>query len=148
MRPRSPELIFRPKIVSPHLVLIPRFSLDLDGRYAISRACYIYPKDIEVEKDLLLYLVAVLNSPICHWYVSTHSHRYRHSYTMLEPKTLKTVPVPNPANVSSSLVERLLSLVKRRLRDSAATSLESEIDNIVAELYCLTSEDQQAIGIR
>ena len=67
---------------------------------------------------------------------------------MLEPKTLKTVPVPNLANVSSSLVERLLSLVKRRLRDSAAISLESEIDNIVAELYGLTSEDQQAMGIR
>ncbi len=148
VRPRSPERIFRPKIVSPHLVLIPRFSLDLSGKYAISRTCYIYPKETVVEKDLLLFLVAILNSPICHWYVSTHSHKYGRSYTMLEPKTLKTVPVPDLANVSSSSVERLVSLVKTRLRDSAATYLESEIDNIVVELYGLTHEEQQSMGIR
>ena len=38
VRPRSPEHMMRPKIISPYLVMVPRFSFDREGRYAISRA--------------------------------------------------------------------------------------------------------------
>jgi methylase of polypeptide subunit release factors len=148
VRPRSPELLFRPKIVSPHLILIPRFSLDEAGKYAISRTCYLYPKTSDKGEDLLRYLVAILNSPVCHWYISTHSHKYSRGYTMLEPKTLKSVPIPNPAGVPVPSLEHLLSLVDRRLKDRSALFLESEIDDITGQLYGLTPVEQQVIGVR
>jgi len=148
VRPRSPELLLRPKIFSPHLILIPRFSLDRNGKYAVSRTCYLYPKPPGREDDLLRFLVAILNSPVCHWYISIHSHKYRHGYTMLEPKTLKSVPIPDPASIHGPRLDHLLSLVNRRLGDPDSISIESEIDNITAELYRLSMEEQQIIGIR
>lgn len=148
VRPRSPRLLLRPKIVSPHLILIPRFSLDCNGRYAVSRTCYLYPKPPGMEDDLLCFLVAILNSPVCHWYISTHSHKYSRGYIMLEPKTLKSVPIPDPTSIHGPRLDHLLSLVNQRLGDPDSISVESEIDNITSELYELSIEEQQVIGIR
>jgi len=147
VRPRSPEILLRPKIISPHLVLVPRFSLDREGKYAVSRTCFLYPKAEGTEDDILRFLVAVLNSPVCYWYVSTHSHKVSHGYTMLEPKTLKLVPVPDPSQVSSSSMEHILSLVGQRLADPTATEVEKKIDSTVADLYGLSLKDRQAIGM-
>lgn len=147
VRPRSPEDLLRPKVVSPHLVLVPRFSFDREGKYAVSRTCYVYPKAAGAEDDLLRFFVAILNSPVCYWYVSTHSHKVSRGYTMLEPKTLKPVPVPNPDKVSSASMEQLLCLVDQRLADPEAISVEKEIDSIVADLYGLSAKDRQAVGI-
>ncbi|TET12539.1 MAG: SAM-dependent DNA methyltransferase, partial [Candidatus Thorarchaeota archaeon] len=89
MWPRPPKNMMRPKIISPHLVLIPRFSLDREGKYAISHSPLLYPKETGAEDDLLRFFVAVLNSTPCYWHIATHSHVYRGGYVMLEPKTLK-----------------------------------------------------------
>ena len=77
MWPRLPRNMMRSKIISPHLVLIPRFSLDREGKYAISRAPLLYPKETGAEDDLLRFFVAVLNSTPCYWHIATHSHVYR-----------------------------------------------------------------------
>jgi len=60
-RPRF-DYLLRPKIVSPHLVVVPRFSLDQAGEYAITRSPLLYPKGKSVEQDLLRFFLAVLNS--------------------------------------------------------------------------------------
>ena len=147
VRPRSPEVLFRPKIVSPHLVLVPRFSLDSEGKYAVSRTPFIYPRAAGSEDELLLFLVAVLNSPICYWYISTHSHKVSRGYTMLEPKTLKSVPVPDPGVIPGPTIEHLLSLVDQRLNNPRALEVEKEIDKIVANLYGLSQRQRRAVGM-
>lgn len=146
-RPRRPEHLLRPKIVSPHLVLVPRFSLDYEGKYAVSRSPFLYPKESSLENDLLRFLLAVLNSSPCYWYISTHSHKYSRGYTMLEPKTLKMVPIPDPAQISSGNMRRLLNLVERRLTEPSALEVEIQIDEMIAELYGLSSKERQAIGM-
>lgn len=73
-RPRVQRNLLRPKIVSSHLVLVPRFSLDKKGVYAVSRAPFIVARDVAPEEDLLKHLLAVLNSSICGWFLSSHSH--------------------------------------------------------------------------
>ena len=148
VRPRSPELLLRPKVVSPHLVMIPRFSIDKRGIYAVSRASYLYTRLEGVDMDLLYFLVVILNSPVCYWYISTHSHKYGRGYTMLEPKTLKPVPVPDPANVPGNLLENLLSLVKLRIETPKDASLERDLDKLTAELYGLSEREMEIIGIR
>ena len=149
MWPRPPEHMMRPKIISPHLVLIPRFSLDREGKYAISQAPLLYPKETGAEQDMLRFFVAVLNSTPCYWYIATHSHVYRGGYVMLEPVTLKKTPVPDPARVSPAIKRRILALVDERLSLSgiAAVDVEKQIDRLVADLYGLSSQERRALGM-
>lgn len=160
IRPRPPQNMMRPKLVSPHLVMVPRFSYDADGGYAISRSPLMYPEIKErdedkedyfegLERDLLKYFLAVLNSSPCHWYISNHSHRYRESYVMLEPRTLKLTPVPPPKDVPHAIMNKLLSLVDLRLETDGleARQTETELDKIIANLYQLTDTERLVIGM-
>jgi methylase of polypeptide subunit release factors len=149
VRPRPPEHMMRPKIISPHLVLVPHFSLDREGKYAISHSPLLYPKETGAEDDLLRFFVAVLNSTPCYWHVATHSHVYRGGYVMLEPKTLKKTPVPDPAQVSPTIKRRLLALVDKRLSLSgpAAMDVEKQIDELVADFYGLSSQERRVLGM-
>ncbi len=163
IRPRPPENMMRPKLVSPHLVLVPRFSYDANGEYAITRSPLMYAevKDHDendedkedyfagLERDLLRYFLAVLNSSPCHWYISNHSHIYRKRYVMLEPRTLNQTPVPSPENVPHSVMNKLLGLVDLRLETEGlkARQIENEIDEIIANLYQLTDTEKLVIGM-
>jgi hypothetical protein len=149
VRPRPPINMMRPKIISPHLALMPRFSLDSKGEYGISHSPLLYPKEEFAESDLLNFFLAILNSTVCFWYISTHSHLYQRGYIMLEPKTLKVTPVPDPTMVPRDLLRRILSLVDKRmvLAGSERFDVEKEIDSIVAELYNLSSKERRLLGI-
>jgi hypothetical protein len=135
-RPRSQYLLL-PKIVSPHLAIMPRFSIDNEGRFAVVRSPIIYPKERNVENDLLRYFSAVLNSSICYRYIAEHSHKYGSGYSMLEPKSLLKTPVPDPTQVYPSTMYSLLLLVDKRLIASGSEiiDIETEINAIVAGLY-------------
>lgn len=131
VRPRLPRRLMRPKIVSPHLVILPRFCLDREGKYAVSHGPFLYPNDPTVEHDLLLFLTGVLNSPVCYWYLSSHSDKYGRGYAMLEAKTLKHLPVPDPRSVDPATMTRLLSLTNHRILNPSAFAVESQIEEIV-----------------
>lgn len=149
-RPREPQNMMVPKIVSPHLTLVSRFSLDNEGKYAISRAPLLYPKKMGAVQDLLRYFVAVLNSTPCYWYIASHSHTYRGGYAMLEPKTLKKTPVPDPSKVPPIALKQLLELVDQRINakgNATEIEIEIEIDRIVSQLYGLSSDDRTALGM-
>lgn len=145
--PRLPENMLIPKIISPHLVLLPKFSLDLDGKYAVSRSPLIYPKEKNIEADILRFLVGVLNSPICYWYITTHSHKYSRGYAMLEPKTLKQIPIPDPTRVSARDMKELLDLVEHRIQVETGLEIESQIEEIVSDLYGLSASERRGLGI-
>ncbi len=68
---------------------------------------------------------------------------------MLEPKTLKLTPVPDPAKVDPVLMRRLLTLVDLRLSTRGASALEYEkqIDTLIADLYNLSDQERAAIGM-
>ena len=61
-RPRSPTEMFRPKIVSPHLILYARFSLDIRGVYAVSQCPMLYPKKSGDVLEMLRFFVAILRN--------------------------------------------------------------------------------------
>jgi methylase of polypeptide subunit release factors len=149
VRPRPPQHMMRPKIVAPHLAIVPRFSLDAEGRYAVSRSPLLYPKGNAPEHDLLRFFLAVLNSTPCFWYIATHSHVYERGYLMLEPKSLRPTPVPDPSRVPPVQLRRILRLVDERLRESGPVTvqLEKELDTLVADLYGLSSEERQVLGM-
>ena len=148
-RARRPESMMRPKIVTPHLVIAPRFSLDSTGSVAVSHGPFCYSKDPEIEQDLLRYFLAVMNSTPFYWFAASHSHKYRRGYSMLEPKTLKLTPIPDPSKVEVATFRRILRLVERRILATSdnAIEIEFELDSIVAGLYGLSDADSASLGI-
>lgn len=155
-RPRPPKNLLRPKLVSPHLVLGPKFAIDPGGMVAVTHSpmFMIAPSLLEQvpmpESELLKYFLAILNSSVSFWFVTAHSHTYDRGYSMLEPKTLVHTPVPDPRQLRPGTFRSLISLVDERLRSKGrqATDLEASIDEVVAALYGLPQEEKDVIGIR
>jgi hypothetical protein len=146
-RPRHPSNLLRPKIVSPHLIVMPRFSLDEGGRYAVSHCPVMYPRERGSEVDLLRFFLAVLNSTVSMWQIVQLSHKYSRGYAMLEPKTLREMAVPDPREIPAKTMRRIQTLVARRLRDPRDTKAELELDDTVADLYGLTESERNLIGM-
>lgn len=149
MWPREPNTLLRPKIVTPHLVIMPRFALDIRGRYAVSHSPFLIARVASDEESILKLMLAVLNSSVCFWHIQSHSHVYRHGYTMLENKTLAKTPVPDINLWTTSEKMRLVGLVdKRQNNDSQERdALNAEIDLHISEAYGLTAKERKAIGL-
>lgn len=151
-RPREPKHMMIPKIVTPHLSLVSRFSFDIEGKYAVRRGPLMYPRTQGAESDLLRYFVGILNSTACYWYIASHSHTYRGGYAMLEPKTLNRTPVPNPTSIEPIILRQILDLVDRRINikfpdSDEAIEIEKTLDQIVADLYGLSIDERRTLGI-
>lgn len=146
-RPRSPENMLRTKLVSPHLVLRPRFSLDERGSFAVSHCPLMYPTEPGDDVFVLRYYLAVLNSSVGYWQIAHLSDRYSRGYAMLEKKTLSQLRVPDSAAVPQSRMQKIQNLVKTLITDNDNVAAEAELDAIVAELYSLSRDDRQEIGM-
>jgi hypothetical protein len=148
-RARPSEVMLRPKLVSPHLVVAPRFGLDSSGQFVVSHSPFLIPQQEGAELDLLTFFVAVLNSTVCYWHISRHSHKYERGYAMLENKTLRDTPVPDPTGVSAQEMRKLLGLVSQRLGATAEESfaIERQIDKQVADLFALSAPQRQILGL-
>ncbi|MGZ5551896.1 MAG: N-6 DNA methylase, partial [Nitrososphaeraceae archaeon] len=95
-RPRTPKFMLVPKILTPHLVFTPKFNIDREGRYAISRSPFLVAKEEYNDVELLYYFTGILNSAVCFWYLLSHAPKYQHGFAMLEPTYLKNLPIPTP----------------------------------------------------
>lgn len=149
-RPRDPKYMFRPKLVTPHVVISPRFGLDLRGRYAISRAPLVLSKfEDGVQGDHLRFFLAVLNSSACFWHIAQRSHIYDRGYSRLEISTLRAVRVPAFSGVEPGAVRNIIRLVERRIEATGSEALEIEnvLDELVADLYGLSREERKVVGI-
>ena len=145
-RLRDPNKLFIPKILTPHLVLLPKFSLDIKGKYAISHAPYLFPKNYSSDEDFLKFFLAILNSTIGAWLISTSSDKYSRGYARLEVKTLGSIPVPDPAKVEYSILSNLLNLVESKLKGDKDQVIDKEIDELVGESYGLNHDEKLVVG--
>lgn len=143
VRAREKEMM-QPKIIAPHLMLLPRFAIDATGKYAISRAPFLVPRGKEYDLDFLKFFTAVLNSSVVYWYIGTHAYRYSQGYVMLEPKYVKHIPVPDPSKVSPVLVARLIALVEKRIK-TGDIAIEKEIDEISLDAYGLSQAERKIL---
>jgi hypothetical protein len=98
------------------------------------------PREKDVDLNLLKFFVAVLNSSIVHWFLSTHAYRYSRGYVMLDPQYLRKIPVPNPSKISSLLFNKILQLVNERMK-RGDESLDSNIDELVLKCYNLGQDE-------
>jgi methylase of polypeptide subunit release factors len=149
MWPREPNTLLRPKLVVPHLVIMPRFALDAKGRYAVSHSPFLISRGLGDEENILKIMLAILNSSACFWYIQTHSHVYRQHYTMLESKTLQKTPVPDINRWTYTEKARLIALVDKRLKSDGqeVELLNLEIDTLVSDAYGLNANERRALGL-
>jgi methylase of polypeptide subunit release factors len=143
-----PKNIFIPKIITPELTIIPKFSLDYEGTYVVSHGCYLKLKDtFNKDVDLLFYFLGMLNSTPCYWYVANHSNKYGGGYNKIQPKTLKSTPIPNPYELDRNKLISFIKCVKQRILSSGiqAIGLDKKIDLYACDFYQLTNEEQNII---
>ena len=142
--PRSPKEMFVPKIVAPELILLPRFGIDLYGRWAVGHSPYVRARTGSGDEDSLLVLTAVLNSSLTAWYIDLNARKYRNGYNKIGVALLRQLPIPDFGQIPKSTIRAVASAV-RELADSsrefdyfAASSLD---DLVLRELYFLDAED-------
>jgi hypothetical protein len=144
--PRSPDLWGRPKILTPHLVFTPKFSLDIDGRYGVTRASMLIPKQ-QSDDGFSRFILAVANSSIFFWFLSTISPSYRGGYLKLEGKALKRVPVPRIEDIDLTSMRNIIDRVDRLMSDREHVGVYNELDELISQAYGLTElERRQLFG--
>jgi methylase of polypeptide subunit release factors len=144
-RPRDPKLILGSKIITPHLVLLPKFSYDEEGKFVVSHGPYLSARN-DTDDNFMKFFLGILNSSIGAWLISIHSDKYSRGYARLEVKTLSSIPVPDPSKIPIGQLENLLGLVTSKTKDETDLNLDKEIDKEVANLYNLT-DDELSFGL-
>jgi methylase of polypeptide subunit release factors len=154
-RPRKPEFMLVPKIVTPHLVFTPKFSLDIEGKYAISRSPFLVLKEnselASIKNDLMFFVLGILNSSVCTWYLLNHSSHYQNGFMMIEPSGLKEIPIIDPVSLSKATFIKFITLVKERFlcesnsKFDKIIALEKEIDRMCMDFYSLDEEEKNVI---
>jgi len=146
---REPRVFFSPKIVTPHLVLLPRFSLDLAGKYLISHAPVLLGRGDGTDPDLLKFFVAVLNSSVSSWLLNSQARRYRSGYVAVESTALKNLPVPDPGTVPPATMRGIVSSVNALLAPESTPTAEGleALDQAIADVFCLSDDDRSAVGL-
>jgi hypothetical protein len=142
-----PQTILKPKIVCPHLMLTPRFAVNISGNFAVSHGPFVISKDAGEDRTLLNFFCAVLNSTACNWYLRASAPKYGRGYSRVEVNSLRDIPVPDINRLDShrviSIAETVDNLSKRFSED-----LDNEIDREICDLYGFSaSERVEILGI-
>ena len=124
------------KIVYPDISLDSRFTLDF-GKSYIDMTAFIIPTDDK-------YLLAVLNSSISTYYLSSISSQIRGSYLRFKSQYVSQIPIPNAPETERRAIE---TLVQKCLdaKGQGVEQWEAEIDDHVAHLYGLTADEMKII---
>jgi hypothetical protein len=146
-RPRSPAKMFVPKIVTPHLVLLPRFGIDRDGKYAVTRSPYLVSKSDAGGLALLKVVCAMMNSAIGHWQLASSSHKYSRGYLKLEVITLRDLHMPDPASLPAALTRKIVRLVDTLIESPDDMTAMRELDEAVGKAFGLSGAQMSLVGV-
>lgn len=142
--PRSPGNILLPKIVVPKIALLPRFAVDLSGRWVVSHSPFVTLRSNAGEDDLLLLLTAVLNSSAVAWYLGMNGKKFERGYSEITVSLLKRVPIPDLHLVPDRMVRQVVSSARglsssfEEFDHATASALD---DLVLRHLYSLDDAD-------
>lgn len=94
---------------------------------------------VSQRENSLGFLLALLNSKLLNWYFSNCFIDYN-----IKPKYLEQLPLPNVLE-SDELDEKITQLISLKHQNASTTLLETEIDQLVYQLYELTEEEIKII---
>jgi hypothetical protein len=92
------------------------------------------------------FVLAVLNSGVVRWQIQRFAQRYARNYTLLEPKTLRGVMIPNPTELPVRLYAQIVT-ESRKLFDlpEMVEADLTEIDSLVLEAYRIPADLSEMI---
>jgi hypothetical protein len=136
------DLFTQPKIIFPNLQSSNKFCFDESGTYLNAPAVFL---PISVKEK---YLIGILNSQVI-WYVLRNICVVRSSgYIEVKPQYFEQIPIPKISHrhqdILTQLVDQILN-AKKSDPNADTTALETEIDQMVYQLYNLTAEEIQII---
>jgi len=126
-------------------------TLDLENRYFLSSLYSIYPLK-EFDIDFLKSLLAIINSNLATFYIRKIAFDLTEgAFTKVRTNQLGRLPIPpideHIIKIFSVKVDQIL-LFKARDSNTDISSLESEIDQLVYELYGLTEDEIKIVESR
>jgi hypothetical protein len=127
----------RPKITWGNLATEPKFALDSSPSY-VSAPANIIPYDD-------LSLLAILNSPICKWFIGLQAAIRSGGFLEFKPMYVEKLPIfPATPFQKAPIIERVQTILSNP--DSPdVPRLEAEIDQLVYCLYGLTEKEIGAV---
>ena len=123
----------RPTITWGNLATEPKFAFDDSSSYVSAPANIIPTND--------LYILAILNSPLCKWWISHKAAVRAGGFLEYKPMYVGELPVfPATDAQKSPIIERTRTILADP-DNAEVPRLEVEIDKLVYELYGLTEEE-------
>jgi len=126
----------KPKIIYPDIYEHQSFALDYDGHFSVNTTYFI--------PDGKPWLLAVLNSKLIEWYYRNISNSLRGGYLRAFTDYMKLIPIPAATPEQKQEIETLVAriLAAKQANPSADIQpLETQIDQLVYQLYNLTPEE-------
>ncbi len=129
------------KIVWGELSDSQKFAYDDSGMYANNTIFFITGNNLK-------YLLSILNSKVAKWYfneISTSSGMGTNRWLKYK---IELLPIVQPADEQKESVEKLTNIIismKKQNPSADTTDLESQIDQLVYQLYKLTEEEIKII---
>jgi len=128
---------YKPKLIWKRIGSILRFCYDETGAYCLDSTCIATGSKVK-------FLTAVLNSKLCNKELFRISPKTGTGDLIISVQALNPLRVPMPnENQETEICDVMDKIIEIKLQDSTAdtTYLESEIDQLVYQLYGLTEEE-------
>jgi len=127
------EAFEKPTITWGNLATEPKFAFD-------ELACYVSaPANIIPTDDL--YLLAILNSPLCKWWISLQAAVRAGGFLEYKPMYVGEFPVFQVSNAQKSPIIKFSHAILADPISPSVLRLEAELNNLVYKLYDLTEEE-------
>ncbi|MGS4346423.1 TaqI-like C-terminal specificity domain-containing protein [Myroides odoratus] len=146
--PKNLTLFDNEKLVAPEISLGGNFSYDQKGQFYSTTTIYGYIKKDDVSNSYKS-LMAILNSKLLWWYLVNTGTVLANGYFRFKPSYLNSFPMPNISFEKDCILEKLVNQIldlKRNNSELLVKNLETQIDEIVFDMYQLTEEEKNIIN--
>jgi type II restriction/modification system DNA methylase subunit YeeA len=135
------EDFHKPKIIWGEISDQPKFAFD-DSNYYAEATTFL------MTGEKLKYLLAILNSKLSEWYFNQISTTTGMGTNRWKKYKIEMLPIKEPTETEELLLEKIVNQIltaKKSDPKADTTALETEIDQLVYQLYGLTEEEIQII---
>ena len=142
--PGPPGDMLSPKVILPKIFLLPRFGVDISGKWIVSHSPVIRPRYGELDRTQLFLLAAILNSSVAAWYLDLNGRKFRRGYNEVGVSLLRRFPIPDLRQVSSPVIRRVVDNVNTLMssyRDFDHETASTLDDIVLRDIYRLDSQD-------
>ena len=130
-----------PRLLMRRVAQEPISTIFESGESLINNLNSVYNIILNEDSEYSLhFLCGILNSKISKFYIQKSFTSDEKLFPYIRIEQIKQLPIPNYSAEIESLVNNILEL-KKQSPTTDTTSLESEIDQLVYELYGLTEEE-------